>query len=301
MKCVDYHPAGSRAMDPRINEREMHQFAKGDDQGGQVRDDLDNTVTSCNHCHTTGYLGAPVAKHAWLPSLHLDRITCQTCHIPERLVKAAQVQASDVFNPGTKISTKGKKLWVFYGPDMKYYNHYGNLEMMGFDDKPTDPFRPLLAKYNGLIRPVNRVHSAWPGIETEGIPGLHQPKMNDIVGMWEAHFSDPSIYPELALIKDDNGDEIPEVNRPEEIGALITAVTTMLNKTKYPMDGKRVVWAYNDRIYTSGTEFYTIEKELWEASPFANTHTFNHDVYPANAALGSQGCTECHSLSSAMF
>ncbi len=184
---------------------------------------------------------------------------------------------------------------------MKYYNHYGNLEMMGFDDKPTDPFRPFLAKYNGLISPVNRVHSAWPGIETEGIPGLHQPKMNDIVGMWEAHFSDPSNYPELALITDDNGDEIPEVNRPEEIGALITAVTTMLNKTKYPMEGKRVVWAYNDRVYTSGNEFYTIEKELWEASPFANTHTFNHDVYPANAAIGSQGCTECHSLSSGMF
>jgi hypothetical protein len=108
MKCVDCHPAGSRAMDPRINEREMHQFAKGDDPGGKVRDDLDNTVTSCNYCHTTGYLGAPVAKHTWLPTLHLDRIACQTCHIPERLVKPAQVQASDVFNPGTKISTKGK-------------------------------------------------------------------------------------------------------------------------------------------------------------------------------------------------
>lgn len=301
MKCVDCHPAGSRAMDPRINGREMHQFAKGDDPGGKVRDDLDNSVTSCNYCHTTGYLGAPVAKHSWLPTLHLDRIACQTCHIPERLVKPAQVQASDVFNPGTKISTKGKKLWVFYGPDMKYYNHYGNLEMMGFDDKPTDPFRPFLAKYNGLIRPVNRVHSAWPGIEVEGVPGLQQPKQNDIVNMWEAHFSDPSNYPGLALITDDNGDDIPEVNRPEEIDALISAVTSMLTKTNYPMEGKRVVWAYNDRIYTSGTEFYTIDKELWEASPYANIHSYNHDVYPANAALGSQGCTECHSLSSEMF
>lgn len=301
LKCVDCHPSGSRAMDPRINEREMHQFAKGDDPGGKVRDDLDNTITSCNHCHTTGYMGAPVARHTWLPALHLDRIACQTCHIPERLVKAAQVQASDVYNPGTKINPKGKRLWVFYGPDMKYYNHYGNLTMMGFNDKPTDPFRPLYAKYKGQIRPVNGIHSAWPGIEVEGVKGLHQPKQGDIANMWEAQFSNPAVYPELALIKDDNNDEIPEVNRAEEIDALISAVTAMLTQTNYPMEGKRVVWAYNDRVYTSGTEYYTVEKEPWEASPYANVHTYNHNVYPANAALGSQGCTECHSLSSEMF
>lgn len=301
LKCVDCHPSGSRAMDPRINEREMHQFAKGDDPGGKVRDDLDNTVTSCNHCHTTGYLGAPIAKHTWLPELHLDRIACQTCHIPERLVKAAQVQAGDVYNPGAKITPPGKRLWVFYGPDMKYYNHYGNLTMMGFDDKPTDPFRPLYAKYKGQIRPVNRIHSAWPGIEVEGVKGLQQPKQGDIVKMWDSHFGDPAVYPGLALIKDDNGDDIPEVNRPEEIDALISAVSSMLTQTNYPMQGKRVVWAYNDRVYTSGTEYYTVEKELWEASPYANVHTYNHNVYPANAALGSQGCTECHSLGSEMF
>lgn len=57
----------------------------------------------------------------------------------------------------------------------------------------------------------------------------------------------------------------------------------------------------NDRVYTSGTEFYTIDKEIWEASPYANTHKYSHDIYPAKAALGAQSCVECHSLQSEMF
>ena len=75
----------------------------------------------------------------------------------------------------------------------------------------------------------------------------------------------------------------------------------MLKETNYPMDGKRVVWAMDDRGYRSGTEFYTIPKEDWEASPYANVHKYNHDVYPARAALGSNGCSDCHSESSDFF
>ena len=301
LKCVDCHPAGSKAADDRINEKEMHQFGKGDDPGGMVRNDLDNTCRSCADCHDTGYLGAPIAKHSWLPPLHLENIACQTCHIPERTVKAAQFQAGDVFNPGIKIPTKGKHLWTFYGPDMKYWNHYGDLEMMGYDDKPTDPFKPVLARYKGKIYPVNRVHSAWPALEIEGKSGLMQPKMGDIYKMWTTHFKNPDIYPELAQIKDDNGDGVIEVNRPEEIDALITAVTAMLKETNYPMDGKRVVWAMDDRVYTSGTEYRTIPKEEWEASVYGNVHTYNHDVYPAKTALGVNGCTDCHAADSPFF
>lgn len=301
LKCVDCHPAGLNAVDERINEKEMHQFGKGDDPGGHVRDDLDNTARDCLDCHDTGYLGANIAKHKWLPPLHLDNIACQTCHIPKRAVKATQVQAGDVFNPGARILTPGKHLWTFYGPDMRYWNHYGDLEMMGYDDKPTDPFSPVLARYKGKIFPVNRVHSAWPAIEVEGESGLMQPKMGDIYKMWTTHFNDTSKYPELLMILDDNGDGVMEVNRAEEIDALIAAVTRMLKETKYPMEGKQVVWAMDDRVYTSGTEFRILEMEPWEASIYGNVHKYNHDVFPAETALGINGCTDCHSLSSHFF
>ena len=301
LRCVDCHPAGSQADDPRINEREMHQFAKGDDPGGQVRNDLDNTVRDCDSCHTTGEFGAPVAVHEGLPPLHLDKIACQTCHIPWRHVKAAQAQLADVFNPGTKIPSKGKHLWTFYGPDMKYWNHYGDLEMMGYDDKPTDVFRPMLARYKGKIYPVNRVHSSWPGIEVEGQPGLMQPRMSDIYKMWKAHQDDPAQHPDLSQITDDNGDEVIEVNRPEEIDALIAAITKHLTAIGYPLESKRVVWVSNDRVYRSGTEYRTLETEPWEASAYGNMHKYTHDVLPARAALGAKGCTECHSPDSNVF
>jgi cytochrome b subunit of formate dehydrogenase len=301
LKCVDCHAAGSKALDDRIRGKEIHQFGKGDDPGGLVRNDLDNTVLACAFCHENGHLGASIATHAGLPPLHLEKIACQTCHIPQRTVKPAQVQAGDVFNPAPKIPSKGKRLWVFYGPDMKAYNHYGNMEMMGFDDKPTDPFKPVLAKYKGKIFPVNRVHSAWPALQIDGRPGLMQPLMNDIYGMWDAHRKDPARYPRLAQIADDNRDGVIEVNRPEEIDALIQEVAAMLKTTGYPLDEKKVVWAMNDRIYSSGTEYRTIPREDWEASPYGNVHKYSHNVYPAKAALGATGCRDCHRAGSDFF
>ena len=301
LRCVDCHPAGSRADDPRIQGREVHQFAKGDDPGGRVRDDLDNTVRDCASCHTTGRFGAPMATHPWLPPLHLEAIACQTCHTPEKQVMPIQVQASDAFNPDPWIDPGMKQLWTFYGQDGVYRNHYGLLKVMGYDDKPTETFRPVLARYKGKIYPVNRIHSAWPAIETPGKPGLMQPRPPDIVAMWKAHLADTNQHPELARIKDDNGDGHLEVNRPEEIDALIAATTRHLKSLGYDLEGKRVVWVSNERVYSSGTEFRALSKTEWEASPYANVHKYNHDIAPARAALGSGGCVDCHSSNSRFF
>ena len=301
IKCVDCHVAGSMATDKRIKGKEVHQFGKGDDPSGRVRDDLDNTIRTCNDCHTTGYLNAPIAKHLWLPDLHLDKLSCQTCHIPERKVKSALVQVSDVFNPGTKISPPPKYIWTFYDQNMNYWNHYGELSMFTAKDQPTDPFIPRYAKYKGQIFPVNAVHSAWPAIYTEGQKGLHQPNMKDIYGMWMAHKKDRSKYPELAKITDNNSDTIPEVNTPEEVDAFINSVTACMADIGYDLTGKRIVWVNNDRMYLNGKEYKILEKETWESSPYASVYKYSHDVFPAKAGLGTNGCTDCHSFRSDMF
>ena len=212
IKCVDCHVSGSMAIDKRIKGKEVHQFGKGDDPSGWVRNDLDNTMRTCNDCHLTGYLNAPIAKHTWLPDLHLDKLSCQTCHIPERKVKSALVQNSDILNPGTKITPLPKYTWTFYDQNMNYWNHYGELAMFTAKDQPSDPFIPQYAKFKGQIFPVNAVHSAWPGIYTESKSGLNQPKQKDIYDMWIAHKKDKSKYPELSKIIDNNSDTIPEVN-----------------------------------------------------------------------------------------
>ena len=301
MRCVDCHPAGSSASDPRISSYLDHGIAKGDDPGGLVHNHLDNTVRSCRECHDTGARGGPIAKHLGLPPLHLERMECQTCHVPQRLVKPISIQSSAVFNDAPRISQDGKQLWTFYGPEGKWRNHYGFLQMMGYDHKPTEPFRPTLIRYQGTIRPANRVHSAWPGIEVDNQSALLQPRMQDIRGMWLEHRDDPTRYPSLAQIQDDDADGVAEVDRPEEIDALIEAVTQRLADVQFPMESRRVVWVLNERIYRSGTEYRQIDKETWEASPFANVHTYNHDVYPARAAIGANGCTDCHAPDSDFF
>jgi hypothetical protein len=238
----------------RITGKEVHQFGKGDDPSVWVRNDLDNTVRTCNDCHTTGYLNAPIAKHLWLPDLHLDKLSCQACHIPQRKVKSALVQVSDVCNPGTKISPPPKYIRTFHDQNMNYWNHYGELTMFTAKDQPADPFIPENAKYKEQIFPVMAVHSAWPGIFTEGVKGLDQPKMRDIYSMWTIHRKDNSKYPELSKIADNNSDTIPDVNTAEEIDAFIKSVTAFMNDQGYDLSGKKVVWVNNDRMYLSGTD-----------------------------------------------
>lgn len=301
LKCVDCHPAGSHAADERVRGKEVHQFGKGDDPSGNVRNDLDNTVRDCKDCHLTGYLNAPIAKHDWLPSLHLEKIACQTCHINERPVKSALVQVSDVYNSGAKISPPPKHIWTFYDQNMNYWNHYGELNMFTAKDEPTDPSRPIVARYKGKIFPVNPVHSAWPAILTEGKPGLGQPTMKEVYAMWTAHNADSTVYPLLSSIKDDNGDGIPEVNRPAEIDAIITSVEQALSKTGNDLAGRRIVWVNNDRVYSDGSHFTTVPKEEFESSPYASVYKYSHDVAPAGAALGVKGCSDCHSFGSPFF
>ncbi len=297
LKCVDCHPAGSMATDPRIKGKEVHQFGKGDDPSGFVRDDLDNTLIKCADCHIKGYMNAPIAKHEWLPPLHLESLSCQACHIPIRKVKSALVQVSDVLNPGPKITPPPKYVWTFYDQDMNYWNHYGELAQFTSKDQPTDLFYPQYARYKGQIFPVNPVHSAWPGIYTEGQKGLHQPRMKDVYEMWMAHKKDPSVYPELAKIKDDNHDDIPEVNRPEEIDAIIKSITDMLQNKNYDLSNRKVVWVNNDKIYFNSSEYKYITKDIYESSPYASVYKYSHDIAPASSALGIKGCIECHSFS----
>lgn len=302
MRCTDCHESGSRASDPRIRGREMHQIAKGDDPSGWVRNDLDNTVRSCESCHLEGWKNAPRARHAWLPPLHLAKLACQTCHIPFRGVKSALVQASDIYNPAPRIVPPAKHIWTFYDQDMAFWNHYGELDLFTSPDAPTNVTRPTLFRYKGKVYPGNRVHSAWVGYEEEGKPGLNQLFMRDFFRMWTEHRNDTKgKYPELALITDDNQDGVIEVNRSEEIDALLAATKAYLAAARFPMEGRRLVWVSDSRAYYSSKEWRRLARQEHEATAYASVYKFSHDVSPARAALGSGGCTDCHRTDSPFF
>jgi len=301
LRCVDCHSAGEKAADPRIRGKEVHQFGKGDDPSGNVRNDLDNTVRSCESCHEQGWRNAPKAEHNWLPPLHKEKISCQGCHIPNRAVKSALVQASDVINTAPRISPPAKHIWTFYDQEMAFWNHYGELELFTPADEPTNLSRATLILYKGKIYPANRVHSAWVGYEEKGTPGLNQLFMKDFYGMWKAHMENPAQFPKLATITDDNRDGVLEVNRPEEIDALLESTREYLTKTKFPLEGKRLVWVSDSKAYYSSKESRQIDRLPYEATAYASVHKFSHDIAPAKAAIGARGCIECHGSQSEFF
>jgi hypothetical protein len=126
--------------------------------------------------------------------------------------------------------------------------------------------------------------------------------MKDFFQMWMQYQADPAKnYPQLSLIKDDNNDGIIEVNRPEEIDALLTSVKNYLVNTGFPLEGKRLVWVSDRRLYYSAKESTEIPHEEYEATAYASVYKFSHDIAPAKAALGAGGCSDCHRSGSPFF
>ena len=302
LRCVDCHWAGSRARDRRIAGLELHEIGKGDDPGGHVRDDLDNTVRPCLDCHGKGLHGAPKALHRGLPPRHLEKLACQTCHVPYRTVKAALVQDATHFNPAPGISPPPKRIWTFYGPDAKPWNYYGELHQEGTKFQRPFLYIPEKVWYEGKIWPMNRVHSAWVGFIKPDLPGIDMVFMVDYFRLWKEHLADPQKnFPALNEIRDDNLDGVPEVNKPEEIKALLKEVKRYLElKGKFPREARLVF--VKDAAYTEdGKNWTRLKRFPWEATPYASVFKYSHDIYPAKAALGSKGCADCHSGRSPFF
>ena len=302
LRCVDCHWAGSSAGDPRIRGRELHEIGKGDDPGGHVRDDLDGTVRPCLGCHRDGEHGAPKALHRELPPVHLEKIACVTCHVPKRYVKAALIQDATVYNPAPGIWPPPKRIWTFYGPDARPWNYYGEVHREETEFQRVFGFVPERAWYKGKIWPVNRVHSIWVGLKRPGAKGIDMVFMKDFFMMWKAHERDPKKnFPGLALVTDDNEDGVPEVNRREEVEALLGAVRSYLKSKGRFSPGAEPVLVKDDAWTIDGRKWVSMEKKPWEATPYGSVFKFSHDIQPASSALGAGGCTDCHGFGSEFF
>ncbi len=301
MQCVECHPAGSSATHPGINSKEEHNFAKGDDPGNLVRNDMDNTMVTCRDCHEKGLRNAPVMRHAsflgyeGIFEAHSEKISCQTCHVPQKAVKAALVQDSTALNLLPRVPGL-KRIWSFYGPDATPWNYYGEGALAQGKAKPHFFYSPQLRWYKGKIHPVNSLYSVWYGLQTEGREGLNQVFMQDIWNMW----SQKDTYPLLQTIGDDNGDGFLEINRPEEIDAALSSMAAYLKK-EGKLDKRKVVFVDGREAYTGAQHKTNLESKESEYSPYGSTFKLSHDIAPAGAALGANGCNSCHSKGSAFF
>ncbi len=251
--CVDCHP-GDLA----------HNFAKGHTTIETVRDDLDNTMRTCEDCHTTGYLGASIPQHLNIPPSHLETIACETCHIPQK-----HRAAGEYFD-----STYGSLHWDIIGEAEKW-------------GQPADWY-PAYEFFDGQIHPVNPIFGIWWG--NRDADGVVYPLFaRELAAAWEQYKDQ---------VTDDNGDGFPEVNRPEEITAGLRALEqTLAGNARFTQ--VHPVFVKGDKLWEFGPDGTLTGHPAPEC--VSEAFSISHNVAPAEEALGAGGCVDCHGFQGEFF
>jgi hypothetical protein len=263
LQCLSCHPGNKD-----------HNFAKGNTIQQTVRSDLNHTMYSCEDCHYRGKnKNAPRHKHPFSPR-HLKIIACQACHIPFQAASADLVY---------DYSSSGRTL---------IYETYRFLSSDPLDPKKAVPgmapnlWYPALTKWRGRIIPVKSlVVLYWGDLD---------PKTNVVkpIPLWKIQG-----LKKPPLLKDDNGDGVPEVNSPDEIRAFLEAL-----KEKDKFENPVAVYP----VLMKGGFLYQLDKKgevekIKHEQAEALDLSLNHNIVSGPDVIGTQGCKECHSQKSSFF
>lgn len=255
MECVQCHPAGLE-----------HQFAKGDENVSTVRDDLDNTMLTCEQCHQQGVMGAPRPAHLKIRPSHLEELGCEVCHIPA-VHRAAGMGLDVTTGSVVNYATPGAKK---IGAEFTWRPRYQRDE-------------------HGRLRPVNPLLAViWTNRNSDGI---YYPLFGR------------EIKQAYGRIKDEiehAAPNRPELHTPEQIGLMLRTLTETLAGNQrfgeihpayhkggkiYELDGSGNVTSHDDHTWAGHPEGFNI----------------NHNVAPVAQALGNNGCSDCHANDAHMF
>mgnify|MGYP005843067483 CR=1 FL=1 len=270
---TDIHKAkGLRCLSCHPSDKE-HNFAKGNTIQETVRDDLDNTMYSCEDCHYRGKdKKAPKYRHPFSPR-HLKLIACQTCHIPFQTATADLVHdhastgstlvydtskflSNDPLDPKRLISAVDPKLWY-----------------------------PMITKWKGKIVPIKPLVIIYWG-DLDSITNAVKP-----IFLWKIQ--------ELKKnpLKDDNGDGLPEVNSLDEIKSFLLALKGK-DKSGIPIASHPVLMkgGFLYQLNKKGE----VEKTRHEQAEILE-FSLSHNVLSGPNVLGARGCKDCHSKKSPFF
>jgi formate dehydrogenase gamma subunit len=253
LSCAACHPAG---LD--------HQIAKGNEPEFTVAPELEGSNKSCRECHEMGHLGAPTPEHSSIRPSHVERIACESCHVPQLGRAAAQ-------------------------------GHEATVGHLVFHPRPSDVdgpgevgvWRPdYERREGGRVYPMAHFLAVWWG--NRDVDGLVHPLFlrEHAVG-WEA-FADQ--------VEDDDGDGHKEVNRDEEIVAGLEAFAKTLagNQRFGKVQPVFVKAGHSYELDAAGGLVRTsLEGTPLEGASHVN-FTINHNVAPTRMALGAGGCADCH-------
>jgi hypothetical protein len=260
--CVSCHPSD-----------EDHNFAKGNTLQETVRDDLDNTMSSCEDCHMRGKdKKAPRYKHPFSPR-HMKRIACETCHVPFQSAPADLVY--DLASTGTAIVYDTSRFLTGDPLDAK-------------TSVPTgDPvaWAPQIRDFKGRIVPVKSLLVLYWG-DLDEKTNIVRP-----IPLWKIRAL------KKPALKDDDGDGIAELNTLDEIKTYLKALR---NNDSY---GNPIA---NHPVLVKGGFLYQLDKKgeiekikHEKAQPV--DFSLSHNIASGSSVIGSRGCNDCHSKNSSFF
>lgn len=263
MDCVSCHPSDGN-----------HNFAKGDVLGQSVRDDLDQTMASCEDCHYRGkHRKAPRYRHPFSPR-HMKRIACQTCHIAYQTGSIDLV--CDHASSGTTMVHKTERYLSNDPRDPKKW-------IPGVDP---NIWYPSVREYKGKIIPTKPVVVLYWGDLDE------KAKIVRPIPLWKIrNLKKPPL-------RDDDGDGVAELNSPEEILAFLKALKSGKDVFGNPI-------ALHPALLKGGFLYHLdktggIEKIKHDEADLVE-YGLNHGTMAGPAVLGAGGCKDCHVKDSPFF
>ncbi len=252
MDCVSCHPGNKQ-----------HDIAKGNSLQQTVREDLDNTMNSCEDCHVRRKdRRAPRSRHPFSPR-HLRRIACQTCHLPYRTLSTELVYDH---TSGTTRTYETSKFLLSGGTRSEVWH-------------------PSLREHRGKIIPVKPAIPIYWG-ELDEAANVVRP-----IPLWKLR--------ELKKppVRDDDGDGIPEVNTLDEIRSFLIALRSK-DRFGNPI-AQTPVLIKGESLYRLNKKG-EVEKSPHEQARSID-FSLNHNIRPGFLSIGARGCKDCHIQNSPFF
>ncbi|MBS3919471.1 MAG: hypothetical protein KG012_11350 [Deltaproteobacteria bacterium] len=252
MDCVSCHPGDKE-----------HNFAKGNSLQQTVRDDLDNTMNSCEDCHYKRKdRRAPRYRHPFSPK-HMRRIACQTCHLPYRSMPAELVY--DHTSGDTRIYETSKfPSAAGLRPEVWY---------------------PALREFKGKIIPVKSAIAIYWG-DLDEKTNLVRP-----IPLWKIRELKKPPF------KDDDGDGTPEVNSLDEIRSFLIALK---GKDRFGNPIADIPVLIKGGLLYRLDKKGGIEKIQHDQAQSID-FSLNHNVRSGSLTIGARGCKDCHIRNSPFF
>ena len=259
LTCVDCHRNG---LD--------HNITRGYEGEESISTNPLVATSSCQGCHISGRLGAPVPEHPGIPPVHFDKLTCTACHSgpwPEQ--KTYRTKTSRAHGLGTyNVNKSDEALPHIIYP--VFDEQMGPLLFRGY----------LMRVMDNKIAPHKLIWPAfWGSLKDQKVTPIALEIVRSIAAK--------------IIIKE----KIP----PSGDWPALTAeqITKVLSSLSSQTEGKPAYIAGGTLYCLDDSGKLTEQKNHAAARPYL--WPLAHDVRPAAQSLGVRGCEDCHSTDAPFF